>query len=154
MPIQTPAIFRLLLTVLYGLYPGGPSLDEWHELWNDGLSDDDIIDYLDQYADRWNLFDERMPFLQVADLRTEKGTYSGLEKLIFDVPNGAPVLHHASRRGITAHSLRRSGTLAGHRSGLRPIRHQIRGRGGPARQGRQRLPDRHRLDWQSGRAHL
>ncbi|WP_288924119.1 type I-E CRISPR-associated protein Cse1/CasA, partial [uncultured Bifidobacterium sp.] len=90
MPIQTPAIFRLLLTVLYGLYPGGPSLDEWHELWNYGLSDGDIIDYLDQYADRWNLFDEHTPFFQVADLHTEKGTYSGLEKLIFDVPNGAP----------------------------------------------------------------
>lgn len=90
MPIQTPAITRLLLSVLYGLCPGGPPLDEWRELWDEGPFGDDITDYLDQYADRWDLFDERTPFFQVADLRTEKGTYSGLEKLIFDVPNGDP----------------------------------------------------------------
>lgn len=90
MSIQTPAMLRLLLAILYGLYPGGPSFDEWRDLWDEGPFDDDITDYLDQYADRWNLFDEHTPFFQVADLRTEKGTYSGLEKLIFDVPNGAP----------------------------------------------------------------
>ena len=78
MPIQTPAITRLLLSVLYGLCPGGPPLDEWRELWDEGPFGDDITDYLDQYADRWDLFDERTPFFQVADLRTEKGI-----KLIF-----------------------------------------------------------------------
>ena len=108
MPIQTPAIFRLLLTVLYGLYPGGPSLDEWHELWNDGLSDDDIIDYLDQYADRWNLFDERMPFLQVADLRTEKGTYSRLGEGLQRIP-----FAEAARWLVTAQAFDPSGIKSG-----------------------------------------
>ena len=47
MPIQTPAMLRLLLAVLYGLYPGGPSFDEWRELWDKGPFNDDIADYLD-----------------------------------------------------------------------------------------------------------
>ena len=67
---------------------------------------------------------KRTPFFQVADLRTEKGTYSGLEKTHLRRAQRRPVLHHATRRGIATHLLRRGGTLAGHRPSLRPVRHQ------------------------------
>lgn len=90
MPLQTPAIIRLLLAVLYGVYPDGPTEDEWVQLWTQGPDMDAITDYLDEFGDRWDLFDAEKPFYQVADLRTGKGDYSGLEKFILDVPNGAP----------------------------------------------------------------
>src|SRR5690606_17264086 len=50
----------------------------------------DVERYLRKFDDRFFLFHSVHPFFQVADLRTSKGDISGLEKLIVDVPNGAP----------------------------------------------------------------
>lgn len=91
MPLQSPALIRLLLAILYGLYPDGPTVKEWQDLWDAGPFGNDIREYLNEDCrGRWDLFDDETPFLQVANLHTDKGTYSGLEKFILDVPNGNP----------------------------------------------------------------
>lgn len=48
------------------------------------------LDEIDSYSDRWlnrfNLFDDSAPFMQVTDLHTSNGGYSGLTKIISEVP--------------------------------------------------------------------
>ena len=61
---------------------------DWARQWDDGAPTEQMIEYLEQWRDRFYLFGGRFPFMQVADLRTAKDAVSGLEKLIADVPNG------------------------------------------------------------------
>ena len=89
-PTQNAALTRMLLAVLHGAL-GPADLGSWRRLWEaDTLPIDQVSAYLDRYTARFDLFGET-PFLQVADLRTAKGEWSELSKLIADVPNGVPV---------------------------------------------------------------
>ena len=63
-------------------------IDDWSRWWDEGLPLDEINSYLDAWHDRFNLFDDRAPFMQVADLRTAKGKSSGLVKIISE---GSPL---------------------------------------------------------------
>lgn len=89
-PTQVFALTRVLLAVLHGaLRPS--TAEDWEALWEAGpLPMDTIETYLDRNRDRFELFHERTPFMQVADLRTAKGEWSDLSKLVADVPNGRP----------------------------------------------------------------
>ncbi|MDG4771245.1 type I-E CRISPR-associated protein Cse1/CasA [Solwaraspora sp. WMMD792] len=90
-PTQEFAVLRLLLAVLHDTV-GGPSEDDWEQLWAAAdLPVDDILDYLDERRERFDLLHPTTPFYQVADLRTSKGEVFGLERLIADVPSGAPL---------------------------------------------------------------
>ena len=87
LPTQSIAIQRLVLAVAYRV---ATPLDahDWARQWDDGAPTEQMIEYLEQWRDRFYLFGGRFPFMQVADLRTAKDSVSGLEKLIADVPNG------------------------------------------------------------------
>ena len=87
LPTQSIAIQRLVLAVAYRVAPPGDARD-WARQWDDGAPTEQMIEYLEQWRDRFYLFGGRFPFMQVADLRTAKDSVSGLEKLIADVPNG------------------------------------------------------------------
>ncbi|NDL56610.1 type I-E CRISPR-associated protein Cse1/CasA [Phytoactinopolyspora mesophila] len=90
-PTQGFAITRMLLAFLHRAVDGPASKDDWTELWQaDTLPLDRIHEYADRYRNRFDLFDPEQPFFQVSDLRTAKGEVSGLEKIVADVPNGAP----------------------------------------------------------------
>lgn len=108
MPLQTFAIQRLLEAVLYGFLrqvAGGDSewTSRWRSLWDDGRHYYPALrKYLEHYRGRFNLFDVEQPFYQVADLRTVNGKTSGLQKLILDVPNGAPFFTTRSGEGLTS----------------------------------------------------
>ena len=88
-PTQAFALLRLMLAICHDAI-GFPHQDDVEEMRMDGLDLAKINAYLDEHHDRFELFDPKRPFMQVADLRTAKGEASGLEKLIADVPNGVP----------------------------------------------------------------
>ena len=87
LPTQSIAIQRLLLAIAYRVATPRDARD-WARQWDDGAPTEQMIEYLEQWRDRFYLFGGRFPFMQVADLRTAKDAVSGLEKLIADVPNG------------------------------------------------------------------
>ena len=89
LPTQNMAIQRVLEAICYRVVPLEDK-DDWKELWRQGLPTDEILAYLERWRDRFYLFGGRYPFMQGPDLQTSKGTVSGLEKLIADIPNGEP----------------------------------------------------------------
>lgn len=91
-PTQTFAIVRLLLAILHSSQRPVTEPDvEWERFWD---SDEPLLaavdSYLEHYRDRFNLLHPATPFYQVAGLSTLSGDVSSLDKLIADVPNGAP----------------------------------------------------------------
>lgn len=96
-PTQDAAVLRLLLTLLLSAcrprYPRSDSdaLDLWEEWWRAGAFPEAELDrYLDAQHQRFDLLDEKAPFMQVAGLTTASGRRSGLGKLIADLPDGHP----------------------------------------------------------------
>ena len=87
LPTQNAAILRLLLAVLYTVFSrmdvdGEPSplesedeaLNRWQELWeNRQFPMEPIQNYLDEWKDRFWLFDEKYPFYQSPDAKKIAG---------------------------------------------------------------------------------
>ncbi len=103
---QSFAITRLLLAFLHRTIDGPEDTDDWGRLWEaPELPLDPIRRYADRFRHRFNLFDAQAPFFQVPGLHTASNEVSGLEKLVADVPNGAPLFttrSTASLRTISA----------------------------------------------------
>ncbi|MGW0505742.1 type I-E CRISPR-associated protein Cse1/CasA [Micromonospora sp. NPDC003241] len=93
LPTQTAAILRLLLAILHRAVHGPEDERAWRDLWQrSDLPATDIVGYLDEYRDRFDLLHPVTPFYQVAGLRTQNDDTFGMERLIADVPNNAPYL--------------------------------------------------------------
>lgn len=95
-PLQRFAIVRMLVAILYGRFGNDITAEEWKEdLYDQGADDPDIKQTIRDYCETWrwrfDLFDDKVPFYQVADLHTAKYEVSGLERLILDVPSGEPL---------------------------------------------------------------
>lgn len=90
LPTQYAAIVRLMLAILHRAAPSAGHREErWSALWEPGRFDlATIEEYLAPYAERFDLLHPTTPFYQVADLRTEKGEFSSLSRLVLDVPAG------------------------------------------------------------------
>lgn len=100
-PTQSFAIMRLLLAILHRAVEGPKDVNEWRRLWQaPALPLDDISAYLDRFRSRFDLLSPTTPFYQVADLRTEKGEVTGLDRLIADVPTGHPFFTTRLRSGV------------------------------------------------------
>lgn len=91
-PTQAFAILRLLLAILHRAVDGPQDISHWEAIRG---SDHErlarVTDYLDEVHGRFDLRDAERPFFQVAGLTSAGGEPSGLEKLIADVPNNAPL---------------------------------------------------------------
>lgn len=93
-PAQDYAVLRVLLAIYWRAHrtdvavePGDTfSSEEWFEdAWEiaaSGGRDDSVLEYLDQHADRFDLLHPEQPFMQVADLHTEKGVTFTVERII------------------------------------------------------------------------
>ncbi|TQN31176.1 CRISPR-associated Cse1 family protein [Haloactinospora alba] len=90
LPTQEFVLVRLLLAVLHDAVDGPADPEEWQELWEGGIPLDQVGTYLAKHRERFDLLHPETPFFQVADLHTAKGDVSPLERIVADVPNGAP----------------------------------------------------------------
>lgn len=72
-PLITVSLHRLLLAVLYRACRPSDSSD-WQRLWQGGIPRETVNDYLERWRERFDLFDDKHPFYQVARLRTGSGT--------------------------------------------------------------------------------
>ncbi|MFJ2028390.1 type I-E CRISPR-associated protein Cse1/CasA [Streptosporangium sp. NPDC087985] len=124
-PTQEFALLRLLLAVLHDAIDGPRDLDQWQELWENGLPIGRITEYLDGHRERFDLLHPQTPFFQTFDLRTATGEVGSLDRIIADVPNGTPFFtmraHGAQRLGfaeaarwlVHAHAFDTSGIKTG-----------------------------------------
>ncbi|MEO3767503.1 type I-E CRISPR-associated protein Cse1/CasA [Streptomyces sp. B5E4] len=91
LPTQEFALVRLLLAVLYDALEGGPpTRDAWAELWQagpEGFPAEQVVAYLSEHRERFDLLHRERPFFQVADLRTAKDEVFCLDRIVADVPN-------------------------------------------------------------------
>ncbi|MDR2515220.1 MAG: type I-E CRISPR-associated protein Cse1/CasA [Christensenellaceae bacterium] len=94
LPTQDAAILRLLLAVLYAslareerdLYE---SIEFWKKLYYEAgrFPMEQIEGYLERFRDRFWLFDDEKPFMQVAGLRTADEKTNPIAQIIADVPS-------------------------------------------------------------------
>ncbi len=64
-PVQVAAIYRLLLALFLRIFPESIERETWWKLWkNKSLPDAPVRDYFTQWIHRFELFDERFPFMQ------------------------------------------------------------------------------------------
>lgn len=105
MPTQDVAIIRLLLAICWRATAKRRStdeaLDDWLHWWRQPATLLQAVDdYLDQFDGRFDLLDTTAPFMQVAQLTTNSGKTSGLDKLVPD--QGA---YFSTREGEVTESL-------------------------------------------------
>ncbi len=97
-PLVTVAIHRLLLAILYRAHEGPTDMSGWKE-WIKVRSfenDPKIDDYLENWKDRFFLFDEKHPFMQVvgldlneykSDKNIKKDKSDGMMRLVKEAPD-------------------------------------------------------------------
>jgi len=101
LPTQGFAILRLALAVFARAFGGPPTRKAWESLWAQNRPDPrPVEEYLARHRDRFDLFHPRTPFFQTAGLRTAKGGFSGLERLVADIPAGAQYFTTRAGRGL------------------------------------------------------
>lgn len=85
LPTQDMAIQRLLLAVAYRVAAPRDAHD-WARQWDEGAPTEHMIEYLERWRERFYLFGGSFPFMQVADLRTEKDEVKPLDAIVACVP--------------------------------------------------------------------
>lgn len=94
-PLETAALYRLLLAVLHSALRGPESASQWNELWQAGSWD---VPWLHEYLDRWlhrfDLFDPEHPFYQARDERVKAKSIISLAMDMVSGNNAALFDHH------------------------------------------------------------
>lgn len=70
-PLVIASIYRLLLALLHRIHNGPADSRAWHRLWQEGWDAAAIVDYLERWHERFDLFHPEQPFYQMADPRME-----------------------------------------------------------------------------------
>lgn len=92
LPQMKFAIMRLALAILYRMQSmpdasRGELVALWSSMWESGEFDREyLLDYLDFVHDRFYLFDDEVPFYQVADLSYLSGETGPVSTIVPDVP--------------------------------------------------------------------
>ncbi|MDR3084880.1 MAG: type I-E CRISPR-associated protein Cse1/CasA [Christensenellaceae bacterium] len=112
LPTQDAAILRLLLAVLYAsLAREERAYSDAIEFWK-GLYEEakrfpmaEIEGYLEGYRDRFWLFDDEKPFLQVAGLQTADGKINPIAQIVADVPSREERRFFSTMNGAAVQSI-------------------------------------------------
>lgn len=94
-PLETVALYRLLLTVLHRVF-GPENSSSWRKLWQkreQGLDVSDIDRYLKCWRHKFDLFDPEHPFFQVAN-EAQLGERSTVNKMIPRLTPDATLFEH------------------------------------------------------------
>ena len=96
-PLETAALHRLLLAILHRIF-GPDSRRAWAELWQAGRCDESAIRaYLQQWRDRFDLFDDAHPFQQTPEVQAQPRPISGLD--LSRAYNNATLFEHQMEDG-------------------------------------------------------
>ncbi|WP_443079999.1 type I-E CRISPR-associated protein Cse1/CasA [Streptomyces sp. P9-A2] len=90
LPTQEFSLVRLLLAVAHDALDGPGDIEEWADLWEDPDCFSPVEAYLEQHRDCFDLLHPATPFLQTPGLRTTKDEVFSLNRIVADVPAGAP----------------------------------------------------------------
>jgi len=94
-PLETVALHRLLLTVLHRVF-GPKGRSEWLALWKrkeNGFELTPLEKYWTTWKGKFNLFDERYPFLQIADQK-KLGDADTVNKMVLHLTQDATLFQH------------------------------------------------------------
>lgn len=82
-PLVTVAIHRMLLAILYRAFEGPTGMADWRTIWDAGRfeGNQQLGDYLRKWHNRFFLFQDTHPFMQVAGLDLNKYKTDGTVKL-------------------------------------------------------------------------
>lgn len=90
-PTQEFALTRLLLAILHDALDGPADIDQWAELWENNDPFARVPGYLNDHHARFDLLHPTTPFFQTPGLHTTDHEVFSLNRLVADVPNGAPL---------------------------------------------------------------
>jgi CRISPR system Cascade subunit CasA len=111
-PLETAAIYRLLLAVLHSALRGPRTMDDWGELWERGYNSTELINtYLDHWVDRFDLFHSQRPFYQAPDGRVKP---KSVTSLVLDMVSGNNAVlfdHHMEDEGVSITPAKAARTL-------------------------------------------
>src|SRR5690625_5219599 len=109
LPTQTFALIRLVLAILQRALIGVTTntaaevvdqVERLEEKWEESVLPL-VLNYLDEWRDRFYLFHESEPFFQTPGMTTAKGEHASLARIIGDFPTGDPYLTMRSREDIS-----------------------------------------------------
>lgn len=99
-PLETAAIYRMLLAVLHSALRGPTSRADWAKLWQAESWDSGWLkDYLQKWRHRFDLFDPQHPFYQARDERVRE---KSIISLVVDMASGNNAVlfdHHTEEEG-------------------------------------------------------
>ncbi len=99
-PLETAALYRLLLAVLHSALKGPKNRAGWADLWEKGCWDPQPVnDYLDQWKSHFDLFDPVHPFYQIPDTRVKTKSIITLALDMASGNNGVLFDHHTEAEG-------------------------------------------------------
>ncbi len=99
-PLETAALYRLLLAVLHSALRGPRTKSEWASLWAKAHWEPELVSgYLDKWRNRFDLFDPTKPFYQVADERAKHKSVITLAMDMASGNNAALFDHHTEEVG-------------------------------------------------------
>jgi len=94
-PLETAAIYRLLLAVLHSALRGPENTAAWNDLWQAGTWDTPWLNtYLDKWQFRFDLFDKQCPFYQARDERVKPKSIISLAMDMTSGNNATLFDHH------------------------------------------------------------
>ena len=111
-PLETAALYRLLLAILHSALRGPRTKSEWGELWLKGRWEPELVTgYLHRFYDRFDLFDPIRPFYQAAD---ERARLKSVITLAMDMASGNNAVlfdHHTEDTGVSLSPAKAARTL-------------------------------------------
>jgi CRISPR system Cascade subunit CasA len=100
-PLETAALYRLLLAVLHSALRGPRTWEAWGELWEAGCWPPEVVNgYLDKWRERFDLFHPERPFYQAGDDRVKP---KSIASLVLDMVSGNNAVlfdHHTEEAGV------------------------------------------------------
>ena len=101
-PLETAALYRLLLAVLHSALRGPRNRTEWGDLWAKAHWEPELVKaYLGIWGDRFDLFHPQKPFYQMADERAKPKSVITLAMDMASGNNASLFDHHTEDGGVS-----------------------------------------------------
>jgi CRISPR system Cascade subunit CasA len=94
-PVETAAVYRLLVVLAHRVLQGPHSKKEWERAWKRGRFEENAVRaYFDRWGERFDLFAEGRPFMQSSTARSSvKGGPHIVRRLVMETCNFGAAVH-------------------------------------------------------------